>query len=330
MSYNRYNPGQGYDPTPQEANWLGGMAYNPYSSGTDFGFALRNTLNNLLAHKQGQAQANKEQQRYDEEQARLARKEALERQEDAREQQKFESEEAERKRKLLEPSPYEIKVKEIWTANPTWTEGQVRNKALGIETPEEKAAKIKSTLELKHGEVDIEVAHRVPREPKEPSETRLRYAEIDKAVEADYMTPEEGAMAKIGIAKDKDDTMKGAAIRQANEKAVADVFNSTQNPEKEARKSVAQSGGASPFTTEGYRMDMPRKYSIAKKNITDGVATGEDNKTVEKYDAMYGYFISKIKDRYKSFDDWMKTSPNAKRPEFDKDQIKKWFDIYVR
>jgi multidrug efflux pump subunit AcrA (membrane-fusion protein) len=46
------------------------MAYNPYSSGTDFGFALRNTLNNLLAHKQGQAQADKEQQRYDEEQAK--------------------------------------------------------------------------------------------------------------------------------------------------------------------------------------------------------------------------------------------------------------------
>ena len=79
MPYNRYQSIQGYDPSPQEANWLGGMAYNPYSSGTDFGFALRNTLNNLLAHKQAREQASKEQQRYDEEQAGLARKEEFER-----------------------------------------------------------------------------------------------------------------------------------------------------------------------------------------------------------------------------------------------------------
>jgi len=70
MPYNRYNTGQGYDPSPQEADWLGGMAYNPYSSGTDFGFALRNTLNNLLAHKQQQAQLAKEQGLADEEQRR--------------------------------------------------------------------------------------------------------------------------------------------------------------------------------------------------------------------------------------------------------------------
>lgn len=87
MPYNRYNTGQGYDPSPQEADWLGGMAYNPYSKGTDFGFALRNTLNNLLAHKQAQGQAQQAQQRYDEEQARADAKVRREEAKAAREAQ---------------------------------------------------------------------------------------------------------------------------------------------------------------------------------------------------------------------------------------------------
>jgi len=81
MPYNRYQSIQGYDPSPQEANWLGGMAYNPYSSGTDWGFMLRNSLNNLLAHKQGQ----EEQRRAEEE---LRRKAELEEREYGLEQQK--------------------------------------------------------------------------------------------------------------------------------------------------------------------------------------------------------------------------------------------------
>lgn len=332
MPYQRYNSGQGYDPSPQEADWLGGMAYNPYSKGTDFGFALRNTLNNLLAHKQGQAQANKEQVLVDEEQRRYEAKVRGEAAKAARESQladkKLALEEA-RINKPTSPPPAIVGAKALMESDP------VTYPNLGVALPEyfkmQKQAAPPETLDVFAKKEDIKAKARARSQVKpQPNSTQLRYTEIDKAVEAGYMSPEEGAMAKIKVSKDDDDVRKGAAIRQANEKAVADVFNSAQNPEKEAKKSVIQSGGANPFTTEGYRMDMPRRYSIAKKNITDGVATGEDNKTVEKYDAMHGYFISKIKDRYKSFDDWMKTSPNARRPEFDKDQIKKWFDIYVR
>ena len=76
---NPFYPNTGQDVPPQE---LGGMAYNPYSSGTDWGFALRNTLNNLLAIKQAQAQADKEQRDAEakiiREQAETARKAQLE------------------------------------------------------------------------------------------------------------------------------------------------------------------------------------------------------------------------------------------------------------
>jgi hypothetical protein len=328
MTYNRYNSGQGYDPTPQEADWLGGMAYNPYSSGTDFGFALRNTLNNLLAHKQAQGQANKEQQRYDEEQAALARKETFERQKEER------AAAAEQRRLAVlerpEKPPTEpasiIEAKALMASDPTTypTLGPALNQVLKIK-PEKTLTQIEGEARAKARGT----RQGAPLAPKTPTSYEQKKSDIKAAVERGEITQQEGTQLLIGVVKDADDVRKGAAIRQANEKAVADVFNG-QNLEKEARRSVRQSGGASPFTTEGYRMDMSRKYSVAQKNITDGVATGEDNQVVSKYDAMHGYFISKIATKYKSFDDWMKNSPNAKRPEFDKDQIKKWFDIYVR
>ena len=156
MPYNRYQSIQGYDPSPQEADWLGGMAYNPYSSGTDFGFALRNTLNNLLAHKQAQSQANKEQQRYDEEQARLARKEEFERRRLAV---------LERPEKLPE---FDTKVQNLVKANPTMTIPQAMNVALGHKTPEElaaeKAESRKEFVERANISADIGVAHRVPKD----------------------------------------------------------------------------------------------------------------------------------------------------------------------
>ncbi len=81
MPYNRYYPQQN-EIGPQEANWLGGMAYNPYSKGTDVGFTLRQTLNNLLGVKQQQDEAKGEmavaEAKARGEQAELARKAQIE------------------------------------------------------------------------------------------------------------------------------------------------------------------------------------------------------------------------------------------------------------
>jgi len=343
MPYNRYQSIQGYDPSPQEANWLGGMAYNPYSSGTDFGFALRNTLNNLLAHKQGQ----EEQRRAEEEQRRKAgveeKKLGFEQRRVDLEAQRLADEEAERQRKLLEPSPYEIKVKEIWSANPTWTEGQVRNKALGIETLEEKAAKIKSTLELEHGKADIEVAHRAPREPREPSETRLRYAEIDKAVTSGWMTPREGAMEKIRAAKDNVNVTKTTTARQANSglvaKARSDSFNAVgidgnEKKYKEyLRKMIEDSGGQPPFSPEGYRLDMSPKYTVSTLNLEDEVADANDQDTVDLYDEMYRKFKEDLLPTYRSFANFLAAKDELAvlikgSKLFNKNQLKRWFDLY--
>jgi len=128
MAYNRYQSIQGYDPSPQEADWLGGMAYNPYSSGTDFGFALRNTLNNLLAHKQAREQASKEQQRYDEEQARADEKFRREEAKAAREAQLAEKKfKLDRQRALVEKAKAEFEMGKI--PKPEKTVDQIRAEA---------------------------------------------------------------------------------------------------------------------------------------------------------------------------------------------------------
>jgi len=331
MPYNRYQSIQGYDPSPQEADWLGGMAYNPYSSGTDFGFALRNTLNNLLAHKQGQ----EEQRRAEEE---LRRKAGQEQRKADLEQEKFDWDVAAEKRRLAvlerpEKPPAEpasiTEARALMASDPVTypTLGSALNTTLKIKPEQTPEQMEEESFRKARGQ-----RRGAPPRPQKPSPYELKKKDIADAVERGDITHEEGVQLTLGIVGDRDTAAKGAAIRQANEKAIADVFNSVGEKQllKDARNSVKQSGGESPFSTEGYRVDMSRKYNVAKKNSVDGVATDDDNKTVEKYDAMYGYFISKIAPKYKSFDDWMKNSPNARRPEFDKDQIKKWFDIYVR
>lgn len=334
MPYNnRYYPRQD-EVSPQDAQWLGGMAYNPYSSGTDFGFALRNSLNNLLAHKQGQEEATQEQTRYDEEQrraeAKVLREEAKAAKEAQLAEKKFELDQQKAKFDMgklpAEPASI-IEAKALMASDPTTypTLGTALNTTLKI--------KPEKTLVQIEGEATARARGARkgnPPKPSKPNAYEMKKADIKAAVKRRDITPEEGFRLSLGIVKDKDDAMKGAAIRQANEKAVADVFNAA-DPDGEARDSAKRTGGAIPFTTEGYRMDMPRQYSVAQKNIKDGAdMTGDDKKIVEKYDAMYNYFIGKIAPKYKSFGDWLKNSPNSKRPEFDLERIRKWFKIYVR
>jgi hypothetical protein len=124
MPYNRYQPQGGID--QGQAEWLGGMAYNPYSSGTDWGFTLRNTLNNLLAHKQAQDQSNQEQRRYDSEQAKVDKKLAMEEAKSIREQA-----DAARKAQLEEKKFALDKIK---------TEEEVRKSQLPVATERDKIA----------------------------------------------------------------------------------------------------------------------------------------------------------------------------------------------
>jgi hypothetical protein len=170
MPYNRYQPQGGID--QGQAEWLGGMAYNPYSSGTDWGFTLRNTLNNLLGHKQMQDAASKEQQRYDAEQTAAQDK-------IAREERKFAWEKAAEERRLKDlekpPNPTEKdkEIELITKANPTWSPGQVYNKVYGIKTDAEiaaeKAAETANWKDKEHYSADMRVSHPSPTKPEDTS-----------------------------------------------------------------------------------------------------------------------------------------------------------------
>jgi hypothetical protein len=310
------------------------MAYNPYSKGTDFGFALRNTLNNLLAHKQGQAQANKEQQRYDEEQARIARKEEFERKKEER------ANDAEMRRLAVLERP------EKPTAEPTSiTEAKEYARANGVSLgeamnitmkikPEETPAQIEeSAFRKARGE-----RRGAPPQPREPNAYEMRKADIKTAVERGEITQEEGTKLLIGVAKDSSDLWKKASVRRGNEAFVGTTLDALIAGDikkyiGKAKDDIKASGGFPPYTTEGFRRDMPRKYNVAVKNIDEDAADLSDWDTKDQYEEMYTTFIKQILPSFKHFKDFMnskeKLAVDIKADNlYDKGELAKWFKLY--
>ena len=78
----------------------------------------------------------------------------------------------------------------------------------------------------------------------------------------------------------------------------------------------------------GIALDMPYKYNLAVLNKNDGLATPSNLDTISKYDGMFRYFNDVLlKGKALSFKEFMKL-PEARDPDFDKAQIKKWYEYY--
>jgi len=297
---------------------LGGMAYNPYSEKTDYGFVLRNALNNLLAVRQMQGERARE------EEERLK----------AEAQQAFENAVKER----------ELRVKER-EKEPTIPASIIEAKALMESSPEQYptlGAALNATLKIKpektteQMEAEEEAKARGrrkgnPPRPTKPSAYEMKKADIKQAVASGAITQEQGMQSLLGISKERDDTYKGAAIRQANEKAVVDAWG--DDVITKAKKKVNESFSIPPFNEMGYRLDMPIEYVIAQKNKTDGVGTEQDEIIIKKYDYIHQIFMEKILPNYRNFDSFRKDqSPFAvalkKSKYFDLSRLKDFFDVY--
>ena len=302
------NGRRGY-PMPQ-----GGAGYNPYSKYPDIGSLVDKFMQNMMMQKQMKQQQQQQmwQRGMQEEQLELQRQ---------RLQQEKPPTQAEQKWSMADAN----------VASGEWTPEQGETYKLTgkiprprVKYPATTAANVKKTFEITDEEWKIMPTERQGEYFKEfHLRSRPKVAKVEKVV-----TPEEKRR-------------KGATTRDKNKKEMTDFYASIpdliekgQIKVKSLRKMLKKQGGGIPTSQQGYRLDMPSKYNTAVLNKKDGVAIPEDLDIIAKYEAMFGVFkdrlLAKGIDSFEKFMTSMDTIDLRRDPNFDKSQIKRWYDIYKR
>ena len=279
----------------------GGGFYNPYSAKPQWGAGISQTIQQLMAQKEMQK-----------------------RQKQQGEQQTFEN----RMRILnfLKGKDQSERVQALnWLEKNEIIDEKRKNMLVAgldkIETPEGRIKRIKGETRARK-----EVEQEFRKEPK-PTQFEVKQAEWDARVVAGTATPEERDMVVWGFKPKptKEEILaKGANPRQANDSWLKDVY---KNMDRGAIEKSSKEAKARPIVM-GISIDMPYAYNLATLNRNDGIATPKDTDTIQKYDGMFRYFNDVLlKGKALSFKEFMKL-PEARDPDFDKMQIKKWYEYY--
>ena len=303
------NGRRGY-PMPQ-----GGAGYNPYSKYPDIAGLIDKFMQNMMMMKQ------MKQQRQQQMWQRGMREKEFGLQEQRLAQEKPPTQ-AQQKWSMADAN----------VASGEWTpeQGETYKLTGKIPTPRVKypattAANVKKMFKITDEEWKIMPTARQGEYFKEfHLRSRPKVAKVEKVV-----TPEE-------------ERRKGATTRDKNKKEMADFYKSIpelidkehQIKTKSLRKMLKKQGGRIPTSQQGYRLDMPTKYNVAILNKKDGVATPEDLDIIAKYEAMFGVFKDRLLARgIDSFDKFMTSMDTIdlrRDHNFEKKQIKRWYDIYKR
>jgi len=294
--------------------------YDPMMKYPDFGQGMQQLIQNLAMIKQ---------MKQEQEQQNLLRKQReyeRERQQklDELTRKNIESQIKTRETPQAEPD-WMQKAKALVANNPNITIGQALNQVFKID-PEEPLEE-----RIKRFEAEAEAKARGAGTGKfAPPPSTKTIAEIEAETAARARGAGTGRFAPPKPAVPPEEKIKaGATTRQANQKELRDFYKTAPDT-GEVRNIIETTRGQIPLSSQGYRLDMPEKYNLAKLNVRDGVATPEDIKIIKNYDAMFKIFQDEIKD-YPTFQKWISGSPSAQTKELeriDKNQMKKWYDIY--
>ena len=176
-----------------------------------------------------------------------------------------------------------------------------------------------------------------------PSTYSLRKADLDKALKAEDITKDQYNKSLFNLKQgmtEEEKRQKGDVARGRNTKeikdfllGIPDLVENNQIKVKELRNIIKQQKGV-PTSQQGYRLDMPMKYNVAVLNKKDGWETPEDLDIIAKYEAMFKVFkddlLAKGINTFEKFMTSFETQDLRRHPDFDKNQIKRWYDIYKR
>ena len=279
----------------------GGGFYSPYSKKPQWGAGISQTIHQLMAYKEQKKQQKQQG-----------------------EQQSFEN----RMRimnylKGMEPTEREKALTRLVDQNIITPEQKDMTIAgvSKVETPEERIDRIK-----KEATARAEVAAKFKKEP-DPTQFEVKKGIWDAKLRTGEATQEQYDEVMWGIKPKptKEEILaKGANPRQANDSWLKDLY---KNLDRKAVEKSSKKAKARPIVM-GISIDMPYAYNLAVLNRNDGVPSPKDIDTIEKYDGMFRYFNDVLlKGKALSFKDFMKL-PEARDPDFDKMQIKKWYEYY--
>ena len=279
----------------------GGGFHSPFSAKPQWGAGISQSIQQLMAQKQMQRQQKQQS-----------------------EQQSFEN----RMRILnylkgMEPTEREKALNRL-VEKEVITQEQKDMALAGVskvEAPGERIDRIK-----KEATIRAEVAAKFKKEP-DPTQFEVKKGIWDAKLRTGEATQEQYDEVMWGIKPKptKEEILaKGANPRQANDSWLKDLY---KNLDRKAVEKSSKKAKARPVVM-GVSIDMPYAYNLAVLNKNDGVPSPKDIDTIQKYDGMFRYFNDVLlKGKALSFKDFMKL-PEARDPDFDKMQIKKWYEYY--
>lgn len=285
----------------------GGGFYNPFMKKPHYGAGIQQTVQQVMAQK--------EMRKQQEQREKLLKQQ--------KEQQSFEN--RMRMLKFLKGMEPSVRMKALdRLVEQKIISPQQKDMTLAgitkIETHQEKIDKITAEVTARE-----ETKAKFRPEPK-PTQFEMKRTALSARLKAGTITQEQHDEALYNIKpkpSQEEIIRKGANPRQSNDTWLKDVYNKVDSKavKKEAKKAKARP------VVRGIALDMPYKYNLAILNRNDGVETPEDLDIIQKYDAMFQYFNDTLRVKAEKFKDFMKL-PEAKDPDFDKAQIKIWYDIY--
>lgn len=167
--------------------------------------------------------------------------------------------------------------------------------------------------------------------PPKPTTFEQKKAYWDQRLATKEATQEQYDEAVWGVKRKptpEETIKKGANVRQSNTTWLKDVYKNVDEGTvlKEAKKAKARP------VVSGIKFDMPYDYNLAILNQQDRVETPEDLDVIAKYEAMYRVFQERLMGQginsFKKFMTAEETRDLREDPNFNKGQIKRWYDIY--
>ncbi len=327
MAYGQYRQRGMYPPMQ------GGGFYSPYSKSPQWGAGIQQIMQQIAMKKQMNQQQQQQMQQQQQQQEQEQWKRGIVEREITLKEQKAQEKPGQTKWDFQKQyAKYMIETQQ-WDNDQAATylaRNEVPQKL--IELPAGEMAKIEKHFKIKdfnqlppNKQIRFIELYASKKRPK-PTQFDRKKTEWDRKLKTGEATQSQYDEVVWGVRPKptKEEVLaKGANPRQANATWLKDVYKNVDTGaiEKEAKKAKARP------SVRGVALDMPYKYNLAILNREDRVETPEDLDTIAKYEVLFRYFSEKFVKKALSFKEFL-LLPEAKNPNLDKKQIRRWYEMY--